>query len=337
MGSSQGSSLSTNVAGLVEGSYIDTLPVYVKELIAGGAAGAFAKTAVAPLERIKILLQTRTQGFHSLGVYQSLKRLLKHEGLPGFYKGNGASVLRIVPYAALHFMTYEQYRCWILDNYTVLGTGPVVDLLAGSAAGGTAVLCTYPLDLARTKLAYQVVDAKSSLENGSKSIIAQPRYSGIRNVLVSVYREGGMRGLYRGVGPTLIGILPYAGLKFYIYEELKRHVSEDQQRSIMMRLSCGALAGLFGQTFTYPLDVVRRQMQVENLQVSVGGGARHKNTWKGLTTIVSQQGWRQLFAGLSINYIKIVPSVAIGFTAYDMMKSWLHIPPRQKTQSVSAA
>lgn len=349
MGSSQGSSLSRNVAGLVEGSgngrevaYLDTLPVYVKELIAGGAAGAFAKTAVAPLERIKILLQTRTQGFHTLGVYQSLIRLLKHEGLPGFYKGNGASVLRIVPYAALHFMTYEQYRCWLLDNYTNnLGTGPVVDLLAGSAAGGTAVLCTYPLDLARTKLAYQVVDAKASLGNVPKStsIIEQPspphRYSGIRNVLQSVYREGGMRGLYRGVGPTLIGILPYAGLKFYIYEELKRHVSEEHQRSIMMRLSCGALAGLLGQTFTYPLDVVRRQMQVENLQAS--GGARHKNTWKGITTIVSEQGWRQLFAGLSINYIKIVPSVAIGFTAYDMMKSWLRIPPRQKTQSVSSA
>lgn len=71
-------------------------------------------------------------------------------------RGNGASVLRIVPYAALHFMTYEQYRCWILNNYQVLGSGPVIDLLAGSAAGGTAVLCTYPLDLARTKLAYQV-------------------------------------------------------------------------------------------------------------------------------------------------------------------------------------
>lgn len=63
-------------------------------------------------------------------------------------------------------------------------------------------------------------------------------------------------------GPTLIGILPYAGLKFYIYEELKTHVPEEQQRSITMRLSCGAMAGLFGQTFTYPLDVVRRQMQV---------------------------------------------------------------------------
>ena len=53
-------------------------------------------------------------------------------------------------------MTYEQYRCWILNNYSALGTGPLIDLLAGSAVGGTAVLCTYPLDLARTKLAYQV-------------------------------------------------------------------------------------------------------------------------------------------------------------------------------------
>lgn len=72
------------------------------------------------------------------------------------YRGNGASVIRIVPYAALHFMVYEQYRCWILNNCSSLGTGPFIDLLAGSAAGGTAVLCTYPLDLARAKLAYQV-------------------------------------------------------------------------------------------------------------------------------------------------------------------------------------
>lgn len=344
MGSSQGSVLSSNVAGLVDGSStrkemscLDSVPVYVKELIAGGTAGAFAKTAVAPLERIKILLQIRTEGFQSLGVFQSLKKLLKHEGVQGFYKGNGASVARIVPYAALHFMAYEQYRGWILNNYSALGSGPIIDLLAGAAAGGTAVLCTYPLDLARTKLAYQVVDTRGSINYGISSSQAQPAYHGIRHVLKTVYKEGGMRALYRGVGPTLTGILPYAGLKFYIYEELKRHVPEEHQKSIVMRLSCGALAGLFGQTFTYPLDVVRRQMQVENLQPSVQGNARYSNSFEGLTVIVRNQGWRQLFAGLSINYMKIVPSVAIGFTAYDMMKFWLQIPPRQKTRSASAA
>ncbi|KAG9455641.1 hypothetical protein H6P81_000149 [Aristolochia fimbriata] len=338
MDPSQGSTLKTNVAEFVDGSpasFVDCMPVYVKELIAGGAAGAFAKTAVAPLERIKILLQTRTEGFHSQGVFQSLRKLMKHEGVLGFYKGNGASVLRIVPYAALHFMTYEQYRCWILNNYSSLGTGPFIDLLAGSAAGGTAVLCTYPLDLARTKLAYQVAGTGASFGNGIRSLHTQPVYHGIKDVFRSVYMEGGVRALYRGVGPTLIGILPYAGLKFYIYEELKTRVPEEHQKSIVMRLSCGALAGLLGQTFTYPLDVVRRQMQVQGLQSSMRQAEPVRGTIQGLSTIVRNQGWQQLFAGLSINYVKIVPSVAIGFTAYDMMKSWLRVPPREKSRSVS--
>ncbi|GMI97924.1 CoA Carrier 1 [Hibiscus trionum] len=343
MGSSQGSTLTSNMGGLVDGStarrdvsFVDCLPVYVKELIAGGTAGAIAKTTIAPLERIKILLQTRTDGFQSLGVCQSLRKVSKHEGVMGFYKGNGASVIRIIPYAALHFMTYEQYRGWMLDNCTFFGSGPIVDLLAGSASGGTAVLCTYPLDLARTKLAYQVVDTRTKLNSGMRSLYP-PAYSGIRDVLTSVYREGGIRGLYRGVGPTLAGILPYAGLKFYIYEVIKTHVPEEQQKSIVMNLSCGAMAGLLGQTFTYPLDVVRRQMQVGSLQSSmIQGDTRYRNTYDGIATIVRNQGWRQLFAGLSINYIKIVPSVAVGFAAYDMMKVWLRIPPRQKSQTASS-
>ncbi|KAL2899595.1 Mitochondrial carrier protein CoAc1 [Bienertia sinuspersici] len=327
MGSTETPTLSssTNVAGLIvndDSTFVDSLPIYVRELIAGGAAGAFAKTAVAPLERIKILFQTRTDGFHSLGVFRSMKKVLNQEGVQGLYRGNGASVLRIVPYAALHYMAYERYRFWLYDNCPSMGTGPIVDLVAGSAAGGTAVLCTYPLDLVRTKLAYQVVDKRSTFRSNSS-----PSYSGIQDVFRRVYNQGGVRSLYRGVGPTLVGILPYAGLKFYIYEELKRRVPEEHKKSIVLRLSCGALAGLFGQTFTYPLDVVRRQMQVENLQ---HGEAKYRNTMEGFRRIVQNQGWRQLFAGLSINYIKVVPSVAIGFTTYDVMKSWLNLSARQK-------
>ncbi|KAJ0971340.1 hypothetical protein J5N97_019299 [Dioscorea zingiberensis] len=336
MGSPQGSTLTSAAASEVDVCLLDLLPVYVKELIAGGAAGAFSKTAVAPLERVKILMQTRTSEFKSLGIFQSLKKLKQQDGVLGFYKGNGASVLRIVPYAALHFMTYEQYRCWILNNYPSLGTGPSIDLLAGSAAGGTAVLCTYPLDLARTKLAYQVTNAGRI--GNSLSFNAQPSYNGIKDVFRSVYMEGGLRSLYRGVGPTLIGILPYAGLKFYIYEELKTRVPEEYQKSVVLRLSCGALAGLFGQTLTYPLDVVRRQMQVQNKQQSSQlGSPQIKGTLQGLNYIARNQGWKQLFAGLSLNYVKVVPSVAIGFTAYDMMKSALRVPPREKTASVQAA
>lgn len=71
------------------------------------------------------------------------------------FRGNGASVARIVPYAALHYMAYEEYRKWVILGFPGIGRGPVLDLIAGSFAGGTAVLFTYPLDLVRTKLAYQ--------------------------------------------------------------------------------------------------------------------------------------------------------------------------------------
>lgn len=79
------------------------------------------------------------------------------------FRGNGASVARIVPYAALHYMAYEQYRRWIVLTMPDIGRGPVLDLVAGSIAGGTAVLVTYPLDLVRTKLAYQVTSFELSL------------------------------------------------------------------------------------------------------------------------------------------------------------------------------
>ncbi|KAI5064900.1 hypothetical protein GOP47_0019595 [Adiantum capillus-veneris] len=297
-------------------SICDTLPTYVKELIAGGAAGGIAKTIVAPLERVKILYQTRCQSVQCLGVVQSLRFIQKKEGFLGFYRGNGASVIRVVPYAALHFMTYEQYRRAILNHYPWEAPGADVDFLAGSLAGGTAVLCTYPLDLARTRLAYQVKDAALNARV----------YKGIGDVFCKAYMECGLRGLYRGVGPTLYGMLPYAGLKFYLYEKLKSSLpTSELQNSIVSKLVCGALAGLVGQTIIYPLDVVRRQMQVQTPCAHQG----YKSTFDGLVTIFRNQGVKQLYSGISINHIKLVPSVAIGFASYDVLKSLLRVPPRE--------
>jgi Mitochondrial carrier protein len=112
------------------------------------------------------------------------------------------------------------------------------------------------------KFTIQVKDSSQGGKNIMRKVTVPPTYTGIRDVFKQVYQEGGFRSLYRGVCPTLIGILPYAGLKFYIYEELKARVPDEYKNSVTLRLACGALAGLFGQTLTYPLDVVRRQMQV---------------------------------------------------------------------------
>ncbi|XP_050218649.1 mitochondrial carrier protein CoAc2 [Mercurialis annua] len=317
--------------GMFLDGIIESLPVFAKELIAGGLAGGIAKSIVAPLERVKILFQTRRDEYKAIGLSGSINKIAKTEGIMGFYRGNGASVARIVPYAALHYMTYEQYRRWIILSHPDVGRGPVLDLVAGSFAGGTAVLFTYPLDLVRTKLAYQVVGpSKMSVPAGLRT---EQVYKGILDCFSKTFRESGFRGLYRGVAPSLYGIFPYAGLKFYFFEEMKRHVPEEHKKDITVKLVCGSVAGLLGQTFTYPLDVVRRQMQVQRLAAS--DSAELKGTFETLVMITQRQGWKQLFSGLSINYLKVVPSVAIGFTVYDLMKSCLRVPSRDVLEGVT--
>ncbi|CAN6987583.1 unnamed protein product [Brassica rapa subsp. trilocularis] len=312
---------------------LDSMPVFAKELIAGGVTGGIAKTAVAPLERIKILFQTRRDEFKRIGLVGSINKIGKTEGLMGFYRGNGASVARIVPYAALHYMAYEEYRRWIIFGFPETTRGPLLDLVAGSFAGGTAVLFTYPLDLVRTKLAYQVVGSAKAQAKAVTIPLEQIVYRGITDCFSRTYRESGFRGLYRGVAPSMYGIFPYAGLKFYFYEEMKRHVPAEHKKDISLKLVCGSVAGLLGQTLTYPLDVVRRQMQVERLYAAAKEETIRRGTMQTLVKIAREEGWKQLFSGLSINYLKVVPSVAIGFTVYDVMKLHLRVPSREETEA----
>uniref|UniRef100_A0A9I9DAG3 Uncharacterized protein n=1 Tax=Cucumis melo TaxID=3656 RepID=A0A9I9DAG3_CUCME len=184
--------------GMIMDGVIESMPQYAKELVAGGLAGGIAKTVVAPLERVKILFQTRRAEYQSIGLLGSIKKIAKTEGFLGFYRGNGASVARIVPYAALHYMAYEQYRRWIILSFPNFNRGPVLDLLAGSFAGGTAVLFTYPLDLVRTKLAFQVVAPSKSSIHGL--VVREHVYRGISDCFSKTFKEAGLRGLYRGVG-----------------------------------------------------------------------------------------------------------------------------------------
>lgn len=374
---------------------------------------------MAPLERCKILFQTGK--LHSSGIFSTLQVIIQGEGVKGLFRGNGASVLRIIPYSSIHFGLYEYYRRIVVtamygNRESHHGVSPLVDLLAGSGAGATAVLVTYPLDLVRTRLAYiteagtlsgssgssssSVKEAATAVgvyshgnTGGTKTTISSPPppppsgkftiknihtgahsdpHHSIRGVLSNTLRLEGLRGLYHGIGPSMYGILPYAGLKFYVYQHLKQAYlavtkvdigsnssSENGRREtietiarddtldtaamsdkirlpVPAMLTFGGLAGLIAQTVTYPLDVVRRRMQVEGLKLReppVVLGAPHfpkerlpQSTPAALVAIVRKQGWKVLYSGLSINYMKVVPSTAIGFTLYDYLKSALDLP-----------
>lgn len=296
---------------------------WIRSFVAGGVAGCCAKTTIAPLDRVKILLQAQNPHYKHLGVFATLRAVPKKEGFLGLYKGNGAMMVRIFPYGAIQFMAFDTYRKFLSKRLGI--SRHIHRLMAGSMAGMTAVICTYPLDVVRARLAFQVK--------------GEHRYTGIINAFQTIYlKEGGVLGFYRGLTPTLIGMAPYAGFSFFTFGTLKslglKHFpdkvarpSSDNPNVLVLKpqvnLLCGGVAGAIAQTISYPLDVARRRMQLGSVLpdsdkcVSLTKTIRYVYTTYGIK--------KGLYRGLSLNYIRCIPSQAVAFTVYEFMKQVLHL------------
>ncbi|KAF9584983.1 hypothetical protein BGW38_004391 [Lunasporangiospora selenospora] len=320
----------------------------IRTMLAGGTAGIAAKTAIAPFDRIKILFQASNPQYSKYagtltGVFKAGRDIQKTVGLRGLFQGNFATVLRIFPYAAIKFTSYEQYRHLLMP--TRRSESPYKKLVAGSLAGVTAVFFTYPLDLLRVRTAYET-DA--------------PRY---RDLILRIYNEPAARkrgahhlssssspwiptfkltNFYRGFFCTLLGMIPYAGVAFFTHDILQDYCREHIPWTVMpvqpqlnsattdddpyrpklrtvAELMCGGIAGAASMTAAYPLEVLRRNMQI--------AGALNPDTfvgmWDSCKSIYLARGLRGFFVGLSIGYMKVTPMMACSFASYEKMKSWL--------------
>ncbi|TDZ24921.1 putative mitochondrial carrier [Colletotrichum orbiculare MAFF 240422] len=117
---------------------------------AGGVAGAVSRTVVSPLERLKILFQVQSVGrdAYKLSVGQGLAKMWKEEGWRGFMRGNGTNCVRIVPYSAVQFGSYNFYKRNFFEKHPGADLSSLARLTCGGIAGITSVFCTYPLDIA---------------------------------------------------------------------------------------------------------------------------------------------------------------------------------------------
>lgn len=121
-----------------------------------------------------------------------------------------------------------------------------------------------------------------------------------------------LANFYRGIGPTLMGIIPYGGISFMTYEAMKTCLTTpgpfyEQRRKELSgwkKLFCGAMAGTVAQTASYPLDVIRRRMQLQT-QMPAGQAGIYSNSLKALRGIWAKEGLRGFYVGLTINYIKV--------------------------------
>ncbi|KAL9226636.1 hypothetical protein vseg_002425 [Gypsophila vaccaria] len=296
------------------------------QLLAGGIAGAVSKTCTAPLARLTILFQI--QGMHANAatlrkacIFKEASRIMREEGVRAFWKGNLVTIAHRLPYSSVSFYSYERYKN-ILQSFPGLESTSenlsahlFVRLTGGFLAGVTAAASTYPLDLVRTRLAAQT------------NVIY---YNGIWHAIRTICKEEGVFGLYKGLGATLLSVGPNIAISFSVYETLRSQwqAKRPHDSGALVSLACGSVSGIASSSVIFPIDLVRRRMQLEG----AGGRARVYNSGilGTLGHIVRSEGFRGLYRGILPEYYKVVPSVGIVFMTYEAMKKFLSsYPPDQ--------
>mmetsp|Transcript_14467 Transcript_14467/g.17541 ORF Transcript_14467/g.17541 Transcript_14467/m.17541 type:complete len:359 (-) Transcript_14467:494-1570(-) len=291
-------------------SWLQTAFEANKMVVAGGTAGAMARTASAPLDRIKLLFQVqavKTSGVSAdayTGVGQAMRKIYTEEGLLAFWKGNGTNMIRIVPYSSAQLSANDGYKRMLADedgNLTV-----TTRLVSGALAGMTATAVTHPLDTIRLRLA---------LPNSG--------YSGMTDAFMKVVRLEGPMALLKGLPATLAGIAPYAAVNFTAYDVAKSFVygTMGMQQYWLTNMGVGAATGTFAATVCYPLDTVRRRMQMK--------GDMYKGSIDCITTMARTEGYRGFYKGWLANTLKVVPQNSIRFVTYELLKSMLGVEKKK--------
>ncbi|KAJ7536539.1 hypothetical protein O6H91_12G073100 [Diphasiastrum complanatum] len=286
-----------------------------KYLIAGGIAGAISRTATAPLDRLKVLLQVQTSSRGSgSGVISGLMQIYKESGVLGFFRGNGLNVLKVAPESAIKFYTFELMKEFLVKDD---GTGNKQEiggwgrLLAGGTAGAVAQTVVYPMDLVKTRL--QTFPCTSGK--------APP----LPVLLKEILTQEGPKALFKGLLPSLIGIIPYAGIDLAAYETLKdlsRNIlPKDSEPGPVIQLGCGTISGALGATCVYPLQLVRTRLQAQTLHSS--------STYKGMgdcfKRTFEREGILGFYKGLVPNMLKVAPAASITYIVYEEMKKRLSL------------
>ncbi|KAF2402495.1 solute carrier family 25 member 42 [Trichodelitschia bisporula] len=277
----------------------------VASFTAGGIAGAVSRTVVSPLERLKILFQVQSAGrdAYKMSVPKALMKMWREEGMRGFMAGNGTNCIRIVPYSAVQFGSYNFYKRYF-ENTPGAKLNAAQRLVCGACAGITSVTFTYPLDIVRTRLSIQSASFK---ELGDR---AKEKLPGMWESMVIMYKtEGGITALYRGIVPTIAGVAPYVGLNFMVYESMRQYFTRPGEKDPvgLGKLAAGAIAGAVAQTCTYPFDVLRRRFQVNTMS---GMGYHYSSVTNAIVSIIKLEGWRGLYKGIVPNLLKVAPSMA---------------------------
>jgi len=269
---------------------------FLLDFALGGISAAVSKTAVAPIERVKLLLQTQDANAKIKGdkkykgIVDVFVRVPKEEGIGAFWRGNLANVIRYFPTQALNFAfkdTYKKIFC-PFNPKTEFWWFFLGNLASGGAAGATSLAFVYPLDFARTRLAADVGKGKEDRQ-----------FQGLNDCLAKVYKKDGLKGLYQGFGISVLGIIIYRACYFGGYDTAKRSILKPDSPILFKFFVAQIITGLSGLV-SYPLDTVRRRLMMQ----SGGDKVLYKGTLDCFVQIAKNEGNKAFFKGALSNIIR---------------------------------
>jgi solute carrier family 25 (adenine nucleotide translocator) protein 4/5/6/31 len=291
---------------------------FALDLLTGGTAAAVSKTAVAPIERVKLLLQvqdaqkTIAVDQRYKGIIDCFTRVAKEQGFWSLWRGNLANVIRYFPTQALNFAfkdTYKKLFIGGVDKKKEFWKFFLGNLASGGAAGATSLCVVYPLDFARTRLAADVG------KGGSRE------FKGLGDCLVKIFKSDGLVGLYRGFFVSVQGIIIYRASYFGFFDTVKSLVASDPKKvNFFVAWGIAQVVTVGSGVASYPWDTVRRRMMMQSGKV--GKDIMYKNTWDCAVKIIKQEGVRAMYKGALSNIFRGTGG-ALVLAIYDEIKKYI--------------
>jgi len=283
---------------------------FLKDFAAGGISGAVAKTCTAPIERVKLIIQTQDANPKIMsgevarytGIGNCFTRVYQEQGLKAFWAGNGVNIIRYFPTQAFNFAFKDTIKA-LFPKYskdTEFGKVFAVNVASGGLAGAGSLCIVYPLDYARTRLA-------SDVGSGKK------QFNGLIDCLTKTARgPQGVLSLYNGFGVSVVGIVPFRGAYFGVNDTLNTinpFQKERSARGIASKFLCAQTAAICAAYVSYPFDTVRRRLQMQSEKPK--DQWKYKGTLNCFNTIVAEEGATALFKGAGANALRTVGSALV--------------------------
>jgi len=272
---------------------------FVENFALSGAAAVISKTAAAPIERVKLMVQNQDEMIKSgrlttpyTGVLDCTKRILSEEGVIPFWRGNLANCLRYFPTQALNFAFKDKIKAQFKPTKQDGGMLRLSKNVASGGIAGAMSLCfVYSLDYARTRLAN---DTKTAKKGGG----TERQFNGLFDVYKKTLASDGISGLYRGFVISCVGIVVYRGCYFGFYDTLKPMMLGDDAgvlSSFLLGYAVTVTAGLC----SYPIDTIRRRMMMTS-----GEAVKYSGSIDCTVQVLKGEGVLSFYKGAGANILR---------------------------------